>query len=101
MLSVLERGCKDQLVTMRSSTPLLLVEAARAAGVRDAAVLDARRDVPLVGQLAEGGRLVQPIGPGGRENVLLFEKRGARLRRRRFVTAAHFVPLYGEHGFPP
>jgi protein-L-isoaspartate(D-aspartate) O-methyltransferase len=56
---------------------------------------------PLAEQLAEGGRLVQPVGPGGNEEVLLFEKRGQRLLRRRFVTGAHFVPLYGRHGFAP
>ena len=56
---------------------------------------------PLVAQLAEGGRLVQPIGRGGRETVTLFESRGGRLLRRRAVTGARFVPLYGKHGYPP
>jgi protein-L-isoaspartate(D-aspartate) O-methyltransferase len=60
-----------------------------------------RVPAPLANQLAEGGRLVQPVGPGGNEEVLLFEKRGERLLRRRFVTEAHFVPLYGRHGFAP
>jgi protein-L-isoaspartate(D-aspartate) O-methyltransferase len=54
---------------------------------------------PLAGQLAEGGRLVQPIGLGGADEVVLFEKRGGVLERSRFVTAAHFVRLYGEQGF--
>jgi protein-L-isoaspartate(D-aspartate) O-methyltransferase len=54
---------------------------------------------PLAEQLAEGGRLVQPLGPGGNEDVLLFEKRFGSVARRRFVTGAHFVPLYGKHGF--
>lgn len=56
---------------------------------------------PLVAQLAEGGRLVQPIGRGGRETVTLFESRGGRLLRRRAVTGARFVPLYGKHGYQP
>jgi protein-L-isoaspartate(D-aspartate) O-methyltransferase len=56
---------------------------------------------PLSGQLAEGGRLVQPIGPGGRDDVQLFEKRAGVLVRRSFVTGAHFVPLYGSHGYTP
>jgi protein-L-isoaspartate(D-aspartate) O-methyltransferase len=60
-----------------------------------------RVPTPLAEQLVEGGRLVQPIGRGGNEEVLLFEMGGERLRRRRFVTGARFVPLYGEHGFGP
>lgn len=54
---------------------------------------------PLVDQLDPRGRLVQPIGPGGAEDVVLFEKRGGVLSRRRTVSGAHFVPLYGRHGF--
>jgi len=56
---------------------------------------------PLVEQVADGGRLVQPIGLGGADEVVLFAKRGAALERRRLVTGAHFVRLYGEHGFAP
>jgi protein-L-isoaspartate(D-aspartate) O-methyltransferase len=55
---------------------------------------------PLEEQLAEGGRLVQPLGPGGAEDVVLFEKREGELRRIRSVSGAHFVRLYGEHAFP-
>jgi protein-L-isoaspartate(D-aspartate) O-methyltransferase len=54
---------------------------------------------PLSEQLAPGGRIVQPIGPGGHEKVMLFVERDGRLRREALVTAAHFVPLIGEHGF--
>ena len=54
---------------------------------------------PLADQLVEGGRLVQPIGPGGFDEVTLFEKRGNALERKRLVTGAHFVRLYGEHGY--
>ena len=56
---------------------------------------------PLAEQLADHGRLVQPIGFGGAEEVVLFEKRDGILVRRRRVTLAHFVRLYGEHGFAP
>jgi protein-L-isoaspartate(D-aspartate) O-methyltransferase len=54
---------------------------------------------PLQEQLAEGGRLVQPIGFGGMEEVVLFEKEDGRLEERTVLTAASFVRLYGEHGF--
>jgi protein-L-isoaspartate(D-aspartate) O-methyltransferase len=54
---------------------------------------------PLAEQLAAGGRLVQPIGSGGQEEVVLFEKRPEGLARRRTVTGAHFVRLYGVHAF--
>jgi protein-L-isoaspartate(D-aspartate) O-methyltransferase len=55
---------------------------------------------PLAQQLAMGGRLVQPIGSGGQEQVILFEKEPGGLERRRTVTGAHFVRLYGAHAFP-
>ena len=55
---------------------------------------------PLAEQLAAGGRLVQPIGPGGQEAVMLFERGKEGLVRRHIVTGAHFVKLYGVHAFP-
>jgi protein-L-isoaspartate(D-aspartate) O-methyltransferase len=55
---------------------------------------------PFVEQLALGGRLVQPIGPGGEERVVLFEKGSEGLMRRRTIVGAHFVRLYGVHAFP-
>lgn len=54
---------------------------------------------PLAEQLAPGGRLVQPIGPGGREDVILFQKTPEGLEPLCSLTGAHFVKLYGEHGF--
>ena len=59
-----------------------------------------RVPAPLIAQLAAGGRLVQPIGPSGAEDVTLFRRAGdGRLVRERSVTHAHFVPLHGRHGF--
>jgi protein-L-isoaspartate(D-aspartate) O-methyltransferase len=54
---------------------------------------------PLVEQLAAGGRLVQPLGLGGDERVVLFEEEGGELREVALLTHAHFVRLVGRHGF--
>jgi len=54
---------------------------------------------PLVDQLCEGGRLVQPIGPGGNEDVTLFERIPDGLQRVRVLTTANFVLLHGKYGF--
>lgn len=58
---------------------------------------------PLVDQLATHGRLVQPIGPGGNGDVVLFRKSARGSECVASITPAHFVPLYGEHGYegPP
>lgn len=56
---------------------------------------------PLAMQLAEGGRLVQPIGRGGNEQVMAFAKLGGEVVEREFLTGAHFVRLWGRYGFPP
>jgi protein-L-isoaspartate(D-aspartate) O-methyltransferase len=58
---------------------------------------------PLVQQLAPGGRLVHPVGPGGREQVTAFHKEAGRLVADARLTPAYFVPLVGAHGLrsPP
>jgi protein-L-isoaspartate(D-aspartate) O-methyltransferase len=55
---------------------------------------------PLVEQLVEGGRLVQPIGLGGNEDVVLFVKREGAPVSLRVLTGARFVRLVGSYGFP-
>jgi protein-L-isoaspartate(D-aspartate) O-methyltransferase len=56
---------------------------------------------PLAEQLAERGRLVQPIGYGGNDEVVLYERGEEGLVPRSTVTLAHFVRLYGSHAFGP
>jgi protein-L-isoaspartate(D-aspartate) O-methyltransferase len=68
----------------------------------DAIVVSAafeRVPAPLAEQVAEGGRLVMPIGPGGADDVVLFARTPAGLKRRQSLTGAHFVRLVGRHGF--
>jgi protein-L-isoaspartate(D-aspartate) O-methyltransferase len=55
---------------------------------------------PLVYQLADGGRIVQPIGGGGAEMVTLFVKSEGQLVEAREVIPARFVRLVGEEAFP-
>ncbi|MFC7446508.1 protein-L-isoaspartate(D-aspartate) O-methyltransferase [Rhodococcus daqingensis] len=55
---------------------------------------------PLAEQLRIGGLLVQPIGPGGNEEVVLFRRTADGLARRQVLTLARFVRLHGRYGFP-
>lgn len=62
----------------------------------DAIVLAAatpRISAALVDQLAEGGRLVAPLGRGGDEVVRLFVKQDGRLHKGTVLAFARFVPL--------
>lgn len=53
----------------------------------------------LESQLAEGGRLLIPIGDKEEQMLTLFTKRGERLERRD-ITPVRFVPLIGAQGWP-
>jgi protein-L-isoaspartate(D-aspartate) O-methyltransferase len=55
---------------------------------------------PLVDQLADGGRLVIPVGPPGFYQVLWkLERHGDDIISKR-ITGVAFVPLTGDHTEP-
>jgi len=54
----------------------------------------------LLGQLADGGRLVVPIAVGRVDLLTLFRRRGEELRSEE-IGPCRFVPLIGEEGFDP
>jgi len=53
---------------------------------------------PLVEQLAEGGRLVAPVGSRGMQTCILAEKEDGELSTEKSIGCV-FVPLVGEHGW--
>ncbi|HLY14718.1 MAG TPA: protein-L-isoaspartate(D-aspartate) O-methyltransferase [Candidatus Limnocylindrales bacterium] len=55
---------------------------------------------PLLDQLAEGGRLVIPVGPSGEQQLVLVTREAGRLVERQ-VGACAFVPLIGAAGYRP
>lgn len=55
---------------------------------------------PLKAQLADGGRLVIPVGSREGQMLERWTRRGDRLEEERIAPVA-FVPLVGEHGWPP
>lgn len=53
---------------------------------------------PLEEQLADGGRLVIPVGPSGMQELTLVTREGERLKRKE-EGGCVFVPLVGKHGW--
>jgi protein-L-isoaspartate(D-aspartate) O-methyltransferase len=53
---------------------------------------------PLAGQMAEGGRLVAPVGGREVQELVVVEKQGSRVTES-FHGGVRFVPLIGEHGW--
>jgi protein-L-isoaspartate(D-aspartate) O-methyltransferase len=53
---------------------------------------------PLLDQLADGGRLVIPVGSRDSQTLCVAERRGAHTRTSQ-LTNACFVPLIGRHGW--
>lgn len=53
----------------------------------------------LLAQLADGGRLVIPVGPGAVQELVVVTRRGDEFERRG-VCSCMFVPLVGKEGHP-
>lgn len=53
---------------------------------------------PLVEQLAEGGKLIIPVGGQEEQELVMFTKKGSDLVRES-VLPVRFVPLVGTHGW--
>ena len=53
---------------------------------------------PLAEQLAEGGRLVAPVGSRGMQTCIVADRRDGELHVEKSIGCV-FVPLIGEHGW--
>ncbi len=56
--------------------------------------------LPLLEQLAEGGRLIVPVGGRDEQRLVLVTRRGTAYEREE-MDAVRFVPLLGRHGWSP
>ena len=54
---------------------------------------------PLADQLAEGGRMLIPIGDREEQTLRVYTKRATALEARD-LAPVRFVPLIGKHGWP-
>ena len=54
---------------------------------------------PLAEQLADGGRLLVPLGGRDEQTLCVFTRKGATLERRA-LSPVRFVPLVGKYGWP-
>ena len=53
---------------------------------------------PLVEQLADGGRMLVPLGGKEEQTLVLITRRGGEIERRD-IAPVRFVPLVGTHGW--
>ncbi|MGB2964623.1 MAG: protein-L-isoaspartate(D-aspartate) O-methyltransferase [Anaerolineales bacterium] len=54
---------------------------------------------PLLSQLADGGRLIMPVGGRIGQVLHLYQRRGEEITKEDLAPVA-FVPLIGDHGWP-
>jgi protein-L-isoaspartate(D-aspartate) O-methyltransferase len=53
---------------------------------------------PLLNQLADGGRLLAPVGGRSVQDLILWQRTGSEFTQRRLIPVV-FVPLIGKHGW--
>jgi protein-L-isoaspartate(D-aspartate) O-methyltransferase len=53
---------------------------------------------PLIEQLAEGGRLLVPVGDRDEQKLIVAQRKGGKIETRE-VAPVRFVPLLGTHGW--
>lgn len=53
---------------------------------------------PLVSQLADGGRMIVPVGPPDEQMLWLVSRQGEEVTRQE-IAPVRFVPLIGRHGW--
>jgi protein-L-isoaspartate(D-aspartate) O-methyltransferase len=53
---------------------------------------------PLIAQLAEGGRLILPVGPPDKQQLVRITRHGSRFESET-LESCQFVPLIGQHGW--
>ncbi len=95
--AVLEKLGYDNVTVITGDGTLGLPEQAPFDGIVVAAAAPAAPR-PLLQQLADGGRLVVPLGPVHREQMLtVFTREGTSFRRDEHIYC-RFVPLIGEEG---
>ena len=53
---------------------------------------------PLVDQLAEGGRLLVPVGDRETQKLVMVERKNGKIETQE-IAPVRFVPLVGSHGW--
>ncbi len=91
-VSRLKRAGIENVAVYQANAWNSLPEPGPFAGIVVSAAADSVPE-PLSQSLAEEGRMVIPLGPGGSEIVMIYEKHGGMLRKVRKLTGARFVPL--------